>query len=346
MVKEVIPFYEKFIIRMRIPYVIACLLLMVPNFLLHFLLGRLYHVDTLKDFSWFLPLMSGAIYALVVWATRHLRQFTQNLYCAFGLSADDTTPQDIVANHLGNKTMLGYGIAFGLANTGLGLFYGVWYHEVGLYISLLYQIFLVGFIAGLAISGIVAILKVVRYVSRLRDPRLNILDPDKCGGTVQTGNSLLKFSLVSLLAGILIAYYIYKTPWANRDWQVVTYFMYAWMGFPHFAALMVLSVPFSNVHNILNRAKYLELTRIGNQISHVRAQILALSDSQAQAEAAKLTLLKTQHEMLKNSYSEVEATIIWPTNLRAGVAYSFIYIASFLLPVFELYQKISDIISK
>lgn len=342
--KDMLPFYEKFVSWMKIPYWITCLLLMVPNFLLHFFLGRHYHVNTLEDFSWFLPLMSGVIYALVVWATRHLRQFTDNLYCAFGLPVDDTSPQDIVTRHLSNRTMLEYGVFFGLANTGLGLFYGIWYSQVGLVISLIYQIFLVGFIAGLAISGIVAILKAVSYLARQRTLRLNLGDPDKCGGTVQTGNSLLKFSLVSLLAGIFISFYIYKTPWAHRDWQFVTYFIYGWMGFPHFAALTVLSVPFSSVHNILLKAKYQELNRIGSQIDALRSQVHAIPVDQAND--AHLNLFKARHEMLKNAYTETEAMIIWPTNMRAGVAYSVIYIASFLLPVFELYQKISDILAK
>lgn len=343
---DVIPFYEELLIKLRIPYILATFLLMIPNFLLHFILGRIYHVDTLKDFSWFLPLMSGAIYALVVWATHHLRQFIENLYCAFGLPDDDHTPHDFANHHLCNRTMLGYGVLFGLANTGLGLFYGVWYTQAALNISLTYQIFLVGFIAGLAISGIVAILKAISYLAHLDTVRLNLQNPDKCGGTDQTGNSLLKFSLVSLLAGIFISFYIYKTPWAHRDWQFVTYVIYAWMGFPHFAALTVLSVPFIHVHNILIRSKYQELATINNQIDSVRAQVLALPEDQAQANKDLLRLLKTRYKMLKNACTEIEAINTWPTNLRASAAYTFIYIASFLLPVFELYQKIRDVIGK
>jgi hypothetical protein len=341
---DIIPFYEKFLIKLRIPYFLATFLLMIPNFLLHFIMGRVYHVDTLKDFSWFLPLMSGAIYALVVWATHHLRQFTENLYSAFGLPTNDRTLHDIVNRHLRNRTMLEYGVLFGLANTGLGLFYGIWYTQPALYISLIYQIFLVGFIAGLAISGIVAILKAISYLARLHTVRLNLADPDKCGGTAQTGNSLMKFSLGSLLAGSFISFYIYKTPWAHRDWQFVIYAIYAWMGFPHFATLTVLSVPFMHVHNILIRSKYQELARISNQIDSVRAQVLAMPEDQAQADAARLNLLKTRYEMLKNAYTETEATSIWSANLQASAAYTFIYIASSLLPVFEIYKKIRDLI--
>ena len=176
---EVETFYERFLYRFHLPYYVTAFLIMVPLFIIHLSLGRFYGVNVLQDFSWFLPVMSSMILILVVWATIHLKGFALQLYAAFGLDESNPTPKEIIENFLTDKTMIRFGLAFGALNCSLGLFYGVWYEELVLNISLALQIFLVGFIAGLAISGIVGILRVIRYLTTSSDAHLRMNCPGR-----------------------------------------------------------------------------------------------------------------------------------------------------------------------
>lgn len=344
LILDIKPFYERILKNFPIPYYITAFLVMVPNFFIHQLLGRIFVVNTFGDFSWFLPLMSGVILILVVWATEHLKWFTEQLYPAFGIE-DDHTPVEIISYYLSDKTMIKYGLFFGLLNSGLGLFYGIWYEHTLLFISLLYQIFFVGFIAGLAISGIIGILRVIRYLVSKEVSEVNFNCPDNCAGMVNIGNSLLKFSLVSLLAGILIAYYIFNTPWAHRDWLVVMYFMYAWMGFPHIAAISVLFVPFRNIHLILAKKKYSYLDEIKCQLDDVRRKLLSISESDASTHLYTYEVLSAKHDILISIYSDVEKVNDWPTNPKARTSYAIIYFLSLILPMIEIVKIISELMN-
>jgi hypothetical protein len=338
------PFYERFLNRFPIPYYLTAFLIMIPNFAIHLLLGRYYGVDTLADFSWFLPLMSGVILILVVWATEHLKWFTMQVYPAFGIDPADPEPTAIIMHFLSDKTMLRFGLFFGVMNSGLGLFYGVWYAQPVLFIFLMFQIFLVGFIAGLAISGIVGILRVIRFLTTGTVAHLNLDCPDNCGGMVSIGNALLKFSLVSLMAGILIAFYIYNTPWAHRDWLAVRYFMYAWMGFPHFAAIAVLFIPFRDIHLLLAEKKTQCLLKIRSQLEEIRGKIMLVDEHKGGSSQGRFEILSTKHEILKSMYEDIESVNDWPTNPRARTSYAIIYFSSLVLPVIEIFQIITGLV--
>jgi len=343
MLAETTPFYQRLLRLIPIPNFVSAFLIMTPSFIIHYLIGLSFGVNTLADFSWFLPFMSGAILILLIWATGHLKSFALQLYPAFGIDVGDQKPLEIIRHHLSDKTMLKFGLLFGSLNVSLGSFYGVWYKEIILNISLIYQIFLVGFIAGLAISGIVSILKAIRYLksSDVTDIHLNC--PDNCGGMVRIGNSLLKFSLVSLIAGILIAYYIYNTPWSNQDWTVVRYFMYAWMGFPHVAAITVLFIPFYDIHLMLTEKKNKTMVRLYEQLEQIRQKLLSSSAQDVEPDVGRFDVLSTKHDILRSMYEEVENVNDWPTNPRARTSYAFIYISSLVLPIIEIYQIISGL---
>ena len=289
-----LPFYERAIRILPFPYHISSFLIMIPNFLLHFVLGKLFGVKTLSDFSWFLPIMSAGILILLLWATNHLRQFTINLYPAFKIDKQNNIPRTIVENHVKDVTMLKYGFSFGFANLGLGLFYGFWYEQPVLLISLGYQIFLAGFIAGMAISGIISILKVVNYITDQKKTDMDFDCPDRCGGMTRIGNSLLKFSLVSLIAGIMIAYYIYNSPWSHQNWKAVIYFMYAWMGFPHFAALSVLLIPFLKIHEFMRNTKSQYLTVLKSKINSIRLAFINDEGSMMTTNLEQIEILRSR----------------------------------------------------
>ena len=133
-----------------------------------------------------------------------------------------------------------------MINTGIGIFlgvdavYGSWS-----YFIFLWGFFLAGFICGMAVLGIITVLKLMHHYAKNKHLNLDYRAPDTCGGLQFIGNSILKFSIVIILTGVLIASYILFAPWSHEGFLqgLVKNF---WILFPF---IMAVSITFSPIHD-------------------------------------------------------------------------------------------------
>jgi hypothetical protein len=190
---NVIPFYEKFIKRLKVPFYQGCLLFCLPFLALHLGLGILFKVDTLADWSWILSLLMGWTFIMLVWNTQHLRKLTLHLFHfnESDLELFHTTVIRQLEGILSNRRLMGYGAFFGALNTFFGMAYGIWYSNPYLVASIMLQFFVEGFICGMAVCGIVGVVKLINTFSSQNEVAINYRDPDKCGGVSKIGNALL-----------------------------------------------------------------------------------------------------------------------------------------------------------
>jgi len=268
-----------------------------------------------------------------------LEVFLVDLYYVFTIDPSDRKLYLILRDTLKTQSIILFGIFFGGLNTGLGLFYGIWYDVIVLNISLLVLFFFVGFICGLAICGIVGVIRLVNCVCSMKNLHLDLTSDDGCGGTSTIGNMLLKFSAVSLAAGFSIAYYIYNSPWANKGWFPVTFTIYLWMLFPHMAAVAVLLVPLLKLHNVLKIYKTHHLKKLKEKRDVMRKNVLGITDRTSIDAERHCKLLTTQYYIFSDMLNELDKVRIWPYETRISFSFALTWFLTFLVPLFEIWER-------
>jgi hypothetical protein len=335
---QIIPFYETLINRLRMPYYLSCLLFCLPFLILHMGLGILFKVDIFADCSWLLSLMIGYTLLLVVWNTKKLRKLTLNLFAFNELETEDfyATIVRLLQTILSNKNLVIYGISFGFLNTAFGLAYGIWYANPFLAASILLQFFVEGFICGMAICGIVGVVKMINTFSALDKIAINYRAPDKCGGISIIGNHLLYFSITSLSVGVLISLYIYLTPWTHRTQDLVKFSIYAWMAFPHFAAISVLLIPMLKLHHMLEKLKHGQDLLLLKSCAGLRSSLDKLLNPSAPKEFQQFSLGVMHYTHLTDMHAKVNSLCTWPFDSRSGLIYVAGFLVSALVPISQL----------
>ena len=315
-----IPFYEKLINRLKVPFYLGGMLFCLPFLAFHIGLGMLFKVDTLRDWSWILSLLMGYTFILLVWNTQHLRKLTLNLFHfnESELERFHTTIIRQLEGILSNKRLLGYGLLFGAINTSFGVIYGIWYANSFLVASIMLQFFVEGFICGMAVCGIVGVVKLISTFSGQTEIAINYRDPDKCGGMSKIGNTLLIFSITSLSVGVLISLYIYLSPWTHRTQPIVKYSIYGWMAFPHFAAISVLLLPMLKLHHMLEKFKTLYDRLISRQCRGIRNELSKLVHSTDHKDFLYYIFAIVHYNQMTDLHSKVNNLCTWPFDSRSG----------------------------
>ena len=251
------PFYERALSFIKLPYWISCSILGLLLLFFHEALKFWKGITLFQDFSWMLGIMSGYVLFLVVFATQKLRYLVTQFISILDLNSDEFYSKYglKLKRILSDRNLIHYGIAFGLLNISFGLFFGIWYSSWVLYLSLCLQIFVVGFVCGLAIAGISGILQLISTLKAESYFIVHLQDEDQCAGFSKITDLLLIFSGISLSVGILISLYIMSTPWANKENSTVQLTIYLWALFPHVAALSVLMIPVLQIKKILLKLK-------------------------------------------------------------------------------------------
>ena len=338
---NVIPFYEKFINQLKVPFYLGGMLFCLPFLAFHIFLGMLFKVDTLTDWSWILSLLMGYTFILLVWNTQHLRKLTLNLF-HFNESEIErfhTTIIKQLEGILSNKRLLGYGFFFGGINTSFGVIYGIWYVNSYLVASIMLQFFVEGFICGMAVCGIVGVVKLISTFSGQNEIAINYRDPDKCGGISKIGNTLLQFSITTLSVGVLISLYIYLSPWTHRAQPIVKYSIYGWMAFPHFAAISVLLLPMLKLHHMLEKFKTLYDRLISRQCGSIRNELISkLMHSTDPKDFLHYIFAVIHYNQMTDLHSKVNNLCTWPFDSRSGLIYIVSFFVTSLVPITQLIQ--------
>ena len=338
--EQIIPFYEKFTNKFTTPYYLTSLLIGLPFLILHIILGITFKENTFADRSWMISLMIGYTFLMVVWNTKKLRTLTLNLFDHIESDTEQFHATSIqqLKKILSTKRLLGYGVSFGLLNTSFGVLYGIWYVSLFLVISIMVQFFVEGFICGMAVCGIVGVVKMVSTFSVQENIAINYRSPDKCGGISKIGNSLLQFSLTSLSVGVLISLYIYLSPWTNRTQEIVKFSIYVWMGFPHFAAISVLLLPLLMLHSMLEKLKHKQDLFLLKRCASLRNSLADLMHASENKDFHHLNFGFIHYTQMSEMHAKVQSLCTWPFDSRSGFIYIVGFLISGLVPITQLAQ--------
>jgi len=225
----------------------------------------------LRDLSWMVGVMTSAAMLLLYYATATLAKLITEV--------GERTPAqsrnrylDPLHFWLSDAKFIAAGCFFGGLNCLMGHLFGVNYTDLGSKTSMFFAFFVVGFVCGMAAYGLIGVLDFTRgFVAT--EPRLDYREPDKCGGTSFYGDALVKFSVVNLVMGALISYYIVFAPWAHRTKPLVHCLMGIWIAFPFVVSLSHLLGPGAFVHSMLRNYKKREQRSLSVQIAHTRSRI-------------------------------------------------------------------------
>jgi len=273
------PFYDKLAERLYIPYIgkSAFIWKLALSTLLGLCFFGLRYISVMHsgnvaqylfgDWSWFLALLITTVMLSLYYATHVFRNMISEVLRRI---PEDVAEEDIVApilNVMTNRGFIIWGVIFGIVNCCLGLAFGlpgykgvacgcglpdnIWFADS----ALLFGFFLAGFVNGLAVFGILIVLKSMKNFSNKIESSIDFTFPDQCGGTAFLGTALTVFSSVTLIAGVMISVYILNIPWKNQDKDWVIVMESLWIALPYVMALVVLMIPALGINKILRSYK-------------------------------------------------------------------------------------------
>lgn len=171
------------------------------------------------------------------------------------------------------------GLIFGVVNSLLAYLFGITYIENGQYFltaTFLIQIFTIGFIGGITISGTAVVVKLIKKISANDEINLAYFYPDKCAGTLIIGNILFLFSIHFIIIGILIFVFIENYQWTNKedDYYIEALILFL-QNLPFLLSGIIFFLPVRRINNILKDYKLFEQMRIRKRINYLNSLIMS-----------------------------------------------------------------------
>jgi len=326
------PFYEKFaelICKGFIGKVIVSFAIGLIVLGLHY-----YAIGALVFYhsGWLLSVIITVASLSLFFATHVFRSLMNKLRARFD-SDEIEKLNELIKKHLADKNFLLGGIIFGLINSLFGYFFGLphiyFVNESLTIIAALY--FVAGFICGVAFAGIIGVTRCLNAVVSNSGAIFDYTSHDKCGGTKFIGWSLLVFSSVTLLVGILITLYISITLWSGEKNILINIIYAGWIVFPYLASIFVLLLPAVSINSSLSQYKQDKENKLSDSI-----QVLFDELENEDTSVERKDELYKDYEFLKAMRKEVYDMRTWPFSMGSNSVY-FLSIGS---SVFTTYSSI------
>ena len=334
-----IVFYNKWLAKLNLNYILASFLVGLFFFLLHYIVGYINKVNIYTDYSFLVSIMIALNCYLVFAATERLKEFVINL-----VELTDITMEEYEQKYHAllveiSKSLPKCGIFFAIINPFIGIIYGHWYSNLYMSISLFIQHSVIGFTCGIALGGIIAVVKLVQKVGAKEKLKLDYYAPDKCAGTLIIGKVLFYFAIYTLIMGIFIAAYINISPWTHRHLNLyVDFTFYLWTALPFVASIAVFVLPVFRLHQILLDFKKNEQVKVRKMLHHINEKILLLNPDTKDFNN-KLQSLKTHYDQIEKIDNLLENLNTWPYNSQYKVTYTISLLAPILPIIFNKILK-------
>jgi hypothetical protein len=289
---------------------------------LHHLLGRpIVIASFLADWSWFLALLISVAMLCLYYAT-----YTLGNVCAefdTRISLDEQTGYKCtLSDTLSDFKFIRAGIFFGLLNCVVGLSLGLPYAEISARTTILTGYFIAGFVGGMAVWGIYGVTRALNAFSINARRSFDFTSPDGCGGTGFVGDSLIVFSSVFLIVGVMISIYMMKTQWSQQDASFLNPVKIFWILFPYVCSLLALFGPALPIARELRLYKIEQEIALQKRLNEIRAAL------ETQTAAAERKDLREDHDFLQNRRKDLHGMRTWPFGLGANLKYLTIFAAN------------------
>lgn len=166
--------------------------------------------------------------------------------------------QDIVENWMSDSRFIMAGCGFATLNTVVGHLLGLpaVVHESVAALTMMYVgFFLSGFLAGIGLLSIAAVITLVLRFAPSLQHTLNPDDPDGSGGIGTLGDSLWFFALLIGAVGVLVSIFLVNVRWSFMYKEYVQTIYLLWLALPYVLAVSIVLVPGLAVRRQVNEYK-------------------------------------------------------------------------------------------
>lgn len=328
-------FYEKLRIKLNIDEIFIAAIFSFILLTIHSLSGIIEYkglsgvTRVLTDWSFFLSLLNGIALYLVYTATRQLRDFLINVIQLSRREPERSKEHFIGVfkkNFLDNRNAWII-VSFGFINLAFAFIFGIPYlahKQYFLLTTFLIQIFLIGCIGGITITGLITVIRIVKDVSIREDMNLTYLYPDNCAGTLVIGNMLFYLSLHFIAIGVAIFVFIYNFPWTGVGIEV-RYLMMFWQLFPFILSGLIFFVPVKKINSILQEYKLYEQLRVRKRMRYLSELMLNVM-VETPAEKEKIEAIDSHYQKLKVIDEMVSELSTWPYDLKKRTIFLSVFI--------------------
>lgn len=319
------PFYERFADKLGLQVAGKVLLSLFSGLLFFIPYFARVGQKSLHDWSWLLGSLIACGVLFLYFATATLR----GLFPLWQLHVGEVNSKiylQPLTTILSDRRFLVAGVVFGTINLVMGLCFGVAVTDPSGRLLLYFGFFLAGFVCGLPAYGIYGVVATIGAITRTGQFKLDYTAPDCCGGMAFMGDALVKFSLLTLAEGILIATYILKTDWVRvaNDW--VQLLMWAWIAFPFLLSLLVLIAPAVGINKVLCRYRNLQ-----EQELLIRCRELRLQSEDMQLASEVRAGLRAEYSYLIDERAKIHKMKSWPFSNTSTTSFLGAFLSNLML---------------
>lgn len=310
------PFYDRMADRLGISSVGKAL---VSLFLgLAFFVARFLSVEgtIYRDWSWMLGVLISLSMLFLYYATDTLRNLFPRMDLRLRRTSNETYLKPLKRT-VSDGNFIRAGIFFGALNCLMGYLFGAANEDLPNIISIFSGFFVVGFICGMAALGIYGVLVTMKAFTSKGKLNLDYTEPDRCGGTLFLGEALVKFSLVTLIMGVMICVYILNAFEVQSG--LVRGLMWFWIIWPFLLSMAVLLAPSAEINRVLREYKVEEEERMQRDLAELRTRIEDSSPGTSEA-------LRGDYGHRRKLRAELHVMRTWPFNVGSAAK----YVAGFL----------------
>ncbi|HJZ95180.1 MAG TPA: hypothetical protein VKE70_01660 [Candidatus Solibacter sp.] len=174
---------------------------------------------------------------------------------------------------------------FGVVNVLIGAVLGPPYKDLNVVMAYIGYVF-AGMTCGMPVIGIYGVVATVNRFATLK-PKFDYTEPDRCGGASVFGHAVVTFSLVTLVVGVLISWYLIRTDWVNHG-EAMSLLKWFWVIWPFALSLTVLAAPAGRIADLLRELAIRESGELDRRLAALTELIEDPSlDAGARDEARK-----------------------------------------------------------
>ena len=324
--QDFFPFYER--IADRIPgYIVGRVvvsgLLGFAFVAAHYVsIGKqVFGIDRFNDWSWFLGVLISTAMLCLYYATHTLRNMFPEMNARLRPDGSDVY-MPVVTNVLSDYKFIRAGLVFGFLNCTFGYSFGLPYTQGSAIFTILIGYFLAGFVCGMAVWGIYGVFVSISAFSLKAKHSFDFTSPDRCGGTLFLGDALIIFGSVTLIVGVMISVYIWKTQWTKDNSWWVIWLKGFWIAFPYLSSFVAYIGPAVPVNKQLREFK---IEQEGILQKHLRR---ILERHEKEDDPAKRKDLREDYGFQQNKRKELHAMRTWPFGLSEHLRYLLVFIVN------------------
>lgn len=230
-----------------------------------------------------------------------------------------------LARLLSDRRFLLAAVLFGVACVASALALGLNLDTLGQMFVVAAGYFLAGSLSGMALWGIIGIVRTIRFYVREDRPRYDVTAPDGRGGMLFLGRGITTIGILTLIGGTLIASYLLlaegqahgsegHTP---EGWETIL--LWSWVGLPFAFSALVLLAPTFEIHRDLHAYMVREDRRIEDTLVRLETEL-----QEAVGDLGQLQALRLSRDDTRERRKMLYAMSSWPFSVDTYLKYALL----------------------